>query len=216
MLSIMKTYGQYCGLARAAEILGGRWTLVILRDLLVGPKRFNELRRGIPGIPSNMLTNRLGDLERAEVVERAIDGRSVVYRLSDYGRDLEPILLATGRWASRRMDAPREGEQPTDSSLAAALLTGRTETRVAPFTVEVVAGPAVANAEVEETGVSVAEGILADPDLRLCGPGLRHLLADGDVEVALSSGTIGVDGPASLVEEFARAFRVPLDASARH
>lgn len=212
----MKTYGQYCGLARAAEILGERWTLVILRDLLVGPKRFNELRRGIPGIPSNMLTSRLDGLERAEVVERTIEGRGVVYRLSEYGQDLEPILLAVGRWASRRMDAPRDGERPTDSSLAAALLTGRTETKVVPFVVEVAAGPAVANAKVEETGVNVTEGALADPDLRLGGPGLRHLLADGDVEAALGSGSIDVDGPTSLVEEFARAFRVPLDASARH
>ena len=212
----MKTYGQYCGLARAAEILGERWTLVILRDLLVGPKRFNELRRGIPGIPSNMLTKRLGDLEQAEVVERGIDGRSVVYRLTDYGQDLEPILLTIGRWASRRMDAPRNGERPTDSSLAAALLTGRTGTTVMPFAVEVTAGPAVANAKVDETDVSVAEGALAGPDLRLRGPGLRRFLADGDVEAALNSGSIEVEGPTSLVEEFARAFRVPLDASARH
>ncbi|GAA4912031.1 HxlR family transcriptional regulator [Stackebrandtia albiflava] len=209
----MKTYGQYCGLARAAEFLGERWTLVILRDLLVGPKRFNELRHGIPGIPSNMLTNRLGDLERADVVERAIEGRSVVYRLSDYGRDLEPILLAIGRWGSRRMDAPREGERPTDSSLAAALLTGRTATKVVPFTVEVTVDPAVANAEVGETGASIAEGPLADADLRLGGSGLRRLLADGDVGAALGSGGLHFDGPASLVEEFARAFRVPLDPS---
>ena len=211
----MKTYGQYCGLARAAELLGERWTLVILRDLLVGPKRFNELRMGIPGIPSNILTNRLGDLERAEVVERAVEGRNVVYRLSGYGQDLEPILLAIGRWASRRMDAPREGERPTDSSLAAALLTGRTEAAVEPFTVEVVVGPAVANAKVEESDISVAEGPVIDPELRLGGPGLRRLLADGDVEAALSSGDIDFDGPASLVEEFVRAFHVPLDASAR-
>lgn len=211
----MKAYGQYCGLARSAEFLGERWTLVILRDLLVGPKRFNELREGIPGIPSNILTIRLGNLERAEVVERAVEGRNVVYRLSEYGQDLKPILLAIGRWASRRMDAPRDGERPTDSSLAAALLTGRTQTPVAPFTVEVVAGPAVANAKVGETDISVAEGSMIDPDLRLGGPGLRRLLADGDVEAALSSGDIDFDGSASLVEEFARAFHVPLDASAR-
>lgn len=211
----MKTYGQYCGLARAAELLGERWTLVILRDLLVGPKRFNELRKGIPGIPSNMLTNRLGDLEQSQVVERALDDRNVVYRLSDYGRDLEPVLLAIGRWGSRRMDVPREGERPTDSSLAAALLTGRTETPVVPFVVEVAAGPAVANATVGKTGVSVAEGPVVDPDLRLGGLGLRRLLADGDVEAALSSGGIDVAGPASLLEEFSRAFHVPLDVSAR-
>lgn len=207
----MKSYGQYCGLARGAEVLGERWSLVILRDLLIGPKRFNELKNGIPGIASNMLSSRLADLERADVVERAIDGRVVVYRLTDYGRDLEPILLAIGRWAARRMDAPREGERPTDSSMATALLTGRTEARVRPFTVEVVAGPAVAHARVTEAGVDVAEGPLADPDLRLGGPGLRHLFADGDVEAALNAAAVTIEGPVSLAQEFARAFRVPLD-----
>lgn len=89
----MKSYGQYCGLARAAELVGERWSLVILRDLLVGPKRFNELRQGIPGIPSNLLTSRLRDFEDASVVERVLDGRNVVYRLSEYGQGLEPIVV---------------------------------------------------------------------------------------------------------------------------
>lgn len=211
----MKTYGQFCGLARAAEILAERWTLVILRDLEVGPRRFNELRNGIPGIPSNILTTRLAGLETAGVVERAIEERHVVYRLSDYGHGLEPILHALGRWGARRMDAPREGEVPTDSSLAAALLAARTDAVVVPFTLEVTAGPAVANALVGAADVTVAAGPLTDPDLRLGGPGLRRLLAERDAEWARSSRGVDVEGPGSLVGEFVRAFHVPLDASAR-
>lgn len=207
----MKTYGQYCGLARAAELLGERWSLVILRDLLVGPKRFNELRQGIPGIPSNLLTNRLRDLEAADVIERSLDGRSVVYRLSDYGRDLEPILIGLGQWGARRMGAPRENEAPTDNSLAAALLTGRTETRVRPFALEVTAGSATARAQVTKAAVTVAAGPDADADLRLEGPGLRGLLADGDAGALLSSGELSVEGDEALLDEFVRAFRVPLD-----
>lgn len=209
----MKSYGQYCGLARAAEVLGERWSLILLRDLLVGPKRFNDLRQGNPGIPSNVLTTRLRELESAEIVERSIDGRSVVYRLSDYGSDLGPVLIELGRWGSRRMDAPREGEIPTDSSLAAALLTSRTEVEVRPFSVEVTAGPAVAHAEVNESGVSVGEG--ADPTAQLFigGPGLRGLLADGDAEAAVAAETVTVDGDESLVPEFVRAFRAPRDGS---
>lgn len=188
---------------------------MILRDLHVGPKRFNELRNGIPGIPSNILAKRLEGLERAGVVERVVDGRHVVYKLSDYGRDLEPILLAIGRWGARRMDTPREGERPTDSSLAAALLAARTDAVVTPFTVEVMAGPAVAYARVGTDTVDVGEGPLPDSDLRVGGPGVRRLLADGDVESALSSGGVHIEGPRSLVEEFVRGFRVPLDPSAR-
>lgn len=210
-LSIMKSYGQFCGLARAAEVLGERWSLIILRDLLVGAKRFNELRQGIPGIPSNLLTTRLRELEAAEIVERSIDGRNVVYRLSEYGSDLGPVLIELGRWGARRLTAPREDEVPTDSSLAAALLSSRTEVAVRPFTVEVTAGPAEAHAVVHESGVDVAEG--ADPHAQLFigGPGLRGVLADGEAEAAVAAGAVTADGDASLLPEFVRAFRAPLD-----
>ncbi|WP_210603305.1 winged helix-turn-helix transcriptional regulator [Brevibacterium oceani] len=207
----MKSYGQYCGLARAAEVLGERWSLIILRDLLVGPKRFNELRQGIPGIPSNLLTTRLRELESSEIVERSLEGRHVVYRLSDYGNDLGPVLIGLGRWGSRRLGAPREGEAPTNSSLAAALMTSRTGDAVEPFTVEVTAGPAIAHAAVSATGVDVAEG--ADPHAQFFvgGSGLRDLLADGDAQAALAAGTVTVGGDQRLLAEFVRAFRAPLD-----
>ncbi|WP_166973948.1 winged helix-turn-helix transcriptional regulator [Brevibacterium atlanticum] len=207
----MKSYGQYCGLARAAELLGERWSLIILRDLLVGAKRFNELRRGIPGIPSNLLTTRLRELESSEIVERSLEGRHVVYRLSDYGCDLGPVLIELGRWGSRRLGAPREGEAPTHSSLAAALMTSRTEAAVEPFTVEVTAGPAVAHAAVSGTGVDVAEGTDPHAQLFLGGAGLRDLLAEGDAESALAAGTVTVAGDVRLLAEFVRAFRAPLD-----
>lgn len=211
----MKSYGQFCGLARAAEVLGERWSLIILRDLLVGPKRFNELRQGNPGIPSNLLTTRLRELEAAEIVERGLDGRSVVYRLSDYGSDLSPVLIELGRWGARRMAEPREGEVPTDSSLAAALLTARTDARVRPFTVEITAGPATAHATVSERGVEAAEGAQAEADLRIGGPaGLRDLLADGAAEAARAAGTVTVDGDESLLVDFVAAFRAPRDEPA--
>ncbi|HJE77440.1 MAG TPA: helix-turn-helix transcriptional regulator [Brevibacterium epidermidis] len=210
----MKSYGQFCGLARAAEVLGERWSFIILRDLLVGPKRFNELRQGNPGIPSNLLTTRLRELEAAEIVERSIDGRSVVYRLSEYGSDLGPVLIELGRWGSRRMGEAREGEIPTDSSLAASLLTSRTESKVRPFSVEVTAGPAVAHAEVNESGVDVDEGADPTAQLFISGPGLRSLLADGYAEAAVVAGTVTVDGDESLLAEFIRAFRAPLDSGA--
>jgi DNA-binding HxlR family transcriptional regulator len=211
-LSIMKSYGQYCGLARAAEVLGERWSFIILRDLLVGPKRFNELRQGIPGIPSNLLTTRLRELESAEIVERILEGRHVLYRLSDYGQDLEPVLIELGRWGSRRLGAPRKNESPTNSSLAAALLTSRTDAEVRPFTAEVTAGPAIAHAVVHQIGAEATEGPEPDAQLFIGGPGLRNVLADGDAKAAITAGTVTVDGDDSLVDDFVRAFRAPLDA----
>lgn len=185
--------------------------MVILRDLLIGPKRFNELRQAIPGIPSNLLTSRLRDLEEADVVERSLDGRHMVYRLSTYGQDLGPILLDLGRWGSRRMSQPRDNEVPTDNSLAAALLTSRTTTRVRSFTIQVTAGPAVAHARVTATGVSVAAGADQDADLRIGGPGLRQLLATADADAAATAEDIEVEGDASLLPRFVRAFHAPLD-----
>ena len=65
-----KDYGQFCGLARASSLLGERWTLLVLRDLSVGPRRFKDLHEGLPGVPTSLLTNRLRDLEAADVVAR--------------------------------------------------------------------------------------------------------------------------------------------------
>ena len=89
---VNRTYGQYCGLARALEIIGERWALLIVRDLLVGPRRFSDLRRGLTRIPSNILTARLKEMEQAGVVERRVLPRpagSVVYELTGHGRGLE-------------------------------------------------------------------------------------------------------------------------------
>ena len=86
-------YGQYCGFARACEVLGERWALLVVRDLLVGPKRFTDLLRGLAGIPSNVLTARLKELEHAEIIRRRVlarPARGVVYELTEYGPSSNP------------------------------------------------------------------------------------------------------------------------------
>ncbi|MCV7532465.1 helix-turn-helix transcriptional regulator [Micrococcus luteus] len=207
----MKSYGQFCGLSRAVEALGERWTLIVIRDLLVSAKRFNELRYGIPGIPSNLLATRLRELEAAGIVERAFDERAVIYQLTAYGRDLEPIVNALGLWGARRMAEPAEGELPTENSLAAALMAARTDARVEPFTVAVEAGPVMAHAQVTTDGVRAFPGDAPDAQLRLSGPGLRRLMATGDLEEARGAGGLSYVGPEGLVQRFTSAFRAPLD-----
>jgi DNA-binding HxlR family transcriptional regulator len=86
-----RVYGQYCGFARALELIGERWALLVIRDLLVGPKRFSDLQRGLPKIPSNVLTARLKELEEAGIVRRraqALPAGGVVYELTEDGREL--------------------------------------------------------------------------------------------------------------------------------
>jgi DNA-binding HxlR family transcriptional regulator len=96
----MRSYAQYCPVAKASEILGDRWTLLIVREMLGGARGFNELQRGLPGISRSVLADRMRALERAEVVERRTgpQGRTLAYRLTPAGRDLEPVVQAIGEW----------------------------------------------------------------------------------------------------------------------
>ena len=96
----MRSYAQYCPIAKASEILGDRWTLLIVREMLGGASGFNELQRGLPGISRSVLTDRLRSLERAEIIERRTGpkGRTLDYRLTLAGRDLEAVVQAMGEW----------------------------------------------------------------------------------------------------------------------
>lgn len=97
-------YDDACGTALALEFVGERWSLLILRELMFGPRRFGELRANLPGISANVLTQRLGGLEEAEILRRRTlpSPASVqVYELTSWGYEIEPILQTMGRWATR-------------------------------------------------------------------------------------------------------------------
>jgi DNA-binding HxlR family transcriptional regulator len=99
----MNTYGQYCPLARAMEVIGDRWTLLIVRDLAMGASRYNDLERGLPGISRPLLAQRLRWLQRAGLVDRHGDGkgRPVLYGLTAAGRALQPVLDALVAWGAQ-------------------------------------------------------------------------------------------------------------------
>lgn len=108
----MRSYSQYCPISRTAELLGDRWTIHIVRDLLTGTNRFNELIRGNPGLSRALLTRRLRQLTKAGVVEHHDDG---AYRLTDSGRALEPVVFGLATWGARWMfDEPAAGELDPD------------------------------------------------------------------------------------------------------
>lgn len=97
-----KGYGQFCPVAKAAEVVAERWTPLILREMMVGSHRFNELRRGVPLMSSALLSQRLKELEHAGVIERrAGEGRNAEYYLSEAGQELQPIIEALGIWGAR-------------------------------------------------------------------------------------------------------------------
>jgi DNA-binding HxlR family transcriptional regulator len=99
----MNKYGQYCPMARTAEIVGDRWTLLIVRDLLCGAQHFNDLVRGLPGIPRALLTERMGRLQRVGVIVRREDssGRKVWYELTEAGRELYPVVESMTQWGAK-------------------------------------------------------------------------------------------------------------------
>jgi DNA-binding HxlR family transcriptional regulator len=103
-MSGLRSYGDPCGIARALDVVGERWALLIVRELLLGPKRFTDLRAALGASP-NVLSQRLGELEAAGVVEARTSG-GAQYELTDWGRELHPILLALGRWGGRAAHRP--------------------------------------------------------------------------------------------------------------
>ena len=107
-MNTQRTYGQFCPVAMAAEILCTRWTIVLLRELVAGSSRFNELRRGVPRMSPALLSQRLKELEEAGIVERSpspSEAGVFEYRLTEAGRELEPIVEAFGRWGQRWVSA---------------------------------------------------------------------------------------------------------------
>lgn len=124
MTSMPREYRQFCGLAHALDLIGGRWSLLVVRDLLSGPKRFKELEESLSGIPTNVLSGRLRELEESGIVRRHLLPRpasGVAYELTDYGRELEGVLLQLGFWGAKSLGAPKEGDHISVNSLALAL-----------------------------------------------------------------------------------------------
>src|SRR6195952_2136657 len=118
-----RDHGQYSGVTRAVELVGERWALLIARALLVGPRRYSELAAGLPRIPSNILAARLKELQAAGVLRRAPRSRIIVYELTPYGRELEPVVLALGAWGFKAMGEPRDEQIITADSMTMDLRT---------------------------------------------------------------------------------------------
>jgi DNA-binding HxlR family transcriptional regulator len=217
-----RDYRQFCGLARAAEVLGQRWTLLILRDLRVGPRRYTDLRAGLPGVPTNMLATRLKELETDGLVLREVRSspdRSIVYRLTPRGAELAPALDALARWGAAGMREPREGEVVTEASLVTALRVAAIDnpTTRPPVVYVVRVANAVASATVADGVVVVEPGEHPDPDLVIGGGArFRDLLAGRlDPQEALTQGAVELEGDPELLATFTETFRVPYSDEAQ-
>ena len=210
-----RAYGQYCGVARAVELVGERWALLIVRDLLVGPKRFTDLRNGLPRIPTNVLSDRLKELEEDGVVRRRILPRpasSVVYELTEYGAQLDEIVLSLDRWGARSLGEPRPDEIVTVDSMIMALRT-TFRPRAADgqlVTYELRLGQIVLHARVHGDRLEVGPGPIDQPDLVIeTGPGVRALMA-GELSPAeaIDAGSLRLTGDPRPLTRFVDTFRI--------
>ena len=209
----VRDYGQYCGVTRGLELVGERWALLIVRDLLVGPRRYGELAAGLPRIPSNILAARLKELQAAGVIHRLPRSRVIIYELTPYGRELEPVVLALGAWGFKSMGDPRDEQIVTADSMTMALRTAFRPTVAAELPATAYGaqfGPAELLIRVDGPTLDVTRGD-GPVDLAFAaGPQIRRVIS-GELapERAIEIGVVEVlRGPGALLDRFASTFHL--------
>lgn len=208
-----REYGQFDGISRALELIGERWALLIVRDLLVGPRRYGELAAGLPRIPSNILATRLKELQEAGVLRRVPHSRMVVYELTDYGRELEPLVLGLGAWGFKALGEPRDGQVITADALTMTLraaFRAGVAASLPPTSYAARVGEAELLVRVDGAAVEMDRGD-GPADLAFTsGPGI-HRVISGELapQQAIDSGIVRVDrGSPALLDRFARTFHL--------
>ena len=193
-----RTYNQYCGLAKGLDVVGDRWTLLVVRNLLLGPLRYSELQRGLAGITTNLLAKRLKEMEEGGLIERvrtatADGGRA--YRLTPLGAGLEPVVHAIGHWAWQWMDAPKKGELRSIEWFLVALR--RRYLGGATLRAELVADGVPYRVILSDDSAEIMRGEVPSPDVRVRGPGmsiaslfLGKTAVPADVEVEGSTASV--------------------------
>ncbi len=208
-----RDYGQYCGITRALELVGERWALLIVRDLLVGPRRYGELAAGLPRIPSNILAARLKELQAAGILRRAPRSRVVIYELTPYGHELEPVVLALGAWGFKALDDPRQEQIITPDSVTMTLRAAfRPQVAMnLPATAYAARfGPADLLIKVDRSALDVTRGN-GPCDLAFATGAEIHRLISGELtpDRAIATGVVEVlRGPGELLDRFASTFHL--------
>ncbi len=212
-----RAYNQFCALAVALDHVGERWTLLVIRELLLGPKRYTDLRRGLPGIAANLLAARLRALEADGLVRRRRlppPAASTIYELTDLGRELEAPLLLLMRFGSRWMTRPPEGSVLRASWFALALksLVAAAQLKGIRGEFELVAGDETIHVHVADGEIEVDEAPVTAPDARLvtdAGTMFRIAAGNALLDQEVAAGRAQLEGGAEDRRHLDRTLRFP-------
>jgi DNA-binding HxlR family transcriptional regulator len=215
-----RSYDDGCAAAHALDLVGERWALLVVRELLLGPKRFTDLRAGLPGTSPNVLAQRLRELERAGIVRRRKlppPAASRIYELTEWGKDLEPVIISLGRWGVRSPSKPRDAELSVDSLIlsfrtmfdphAADGLRASYELRL---------GEESFRAVVDEGRFEIERGVADRPDATVetdAGTLAALVYEDRHLAEALRSGDVRIEGDREVVARFLSLFPLPEPAA---
>jgi DNA-binding HxlR family transcriptional regulator len=225
-----RSYADACGIARALDLVGERWALLVVRELLLGPKRFTDLRTGLPHIGPDVLAQRLRELEAAGILRRRKlppPAASQIYELTPRGRELEPVILALGRWGSRAPFPVTHGDLGADA-LGVAL-----KTTFDPSAAGDLSGDFVLRVGEDTLRARVAQGTLEVDREELLQQGDRRQSAGADatisagagtlaailwhgceVDEAVESGAVAIAGDGRLIQRFLSSFPLPGEPAA--
>jgi DNA-binding HxlR family transcriptional regulator/putative sterol carrier protein len=216
-----RSYGQYCGLAQALDLVGERWTLLIVRELLMGPKRYTDLRESLPGVATNLLADRLDHLEQNGVVYRERlppPAPSLVYRLTERGRALETAIVELGRWGGLALGEPTPGQEFRASWFALGMRATFRPAMAAGVDAEYEfrIGEEVFHFRVANGGAEAGQGPASAPRMVLeADPETFLALLSGQVtpKQAIRDDGAKLDGSRSELQRALRMFRFPADES---
>jgi DNA-binding HxlR family transcriptional regulator/putative sterol carrier protein len=221
-MTTLRTYGDGCAIARGLDLVGERWALLVIRELLLGPKRYTDLRSGLPNASPNVLSQRLAELESVGVIRRRKlppPAGSRVYELTDWGRGLETTLISLGHWAARSPSGlPLDEPVGADSMIlalrsrfdsgAASGLRARYELRL---------GEDQFRIEIAGDDIELARGSAAQADATIdTDPNTLASVLWGalPLRAAQRSGKITIEGDKTAAERFLRLFPLPQPTTA--
>jgi DNA-binding HxlR family transcriptional regulator len=208
----VKSYSQFCPVAHALELVGERWALLVVRELLHGPKRYTDLAAALPGIGTNILAGRLRDLEQAGVVHKRRlppPAAAQVYELTPYGEELREPLYALGRWGARSLGPPRPNDHLAPGWLVNAVQATCTGGCLPDKVFELRVDGESVTARFENDDLIVESGSSAEADTVIdTDPGTLFCIASGQVSIkeAIKGKVVNVTGERAAAERFLSFF----------